>query len=115
MLNTIASFSEFEKKILKTAHPKLLVFSASWSDKSQKLESAIETLIPVYKKYIEFFKIDIDKVPEIAEKYKLSSLPALMIVSEGQVEDFTLRFATKEMVVGIMEGFFARKGKKFIF
>jgi thioredoxin 1 len=114
MLSSINSFSEFEKKVLKTPHPKLVLFYATWSDKSLKLVSTSESLLPIYEKYIEFFKIDIDKAPEIAEKYKLSSLPALMIVSEGQIEDFTLRFATREMVVGIMEGFFTRKGKKTI-
>ncbi|MCS6833415.1 MAG: thioredoxin domain-containing protein [Flammeovirgaceae bacterium] len=111
MLPTIKTLDDFEKRILKTPHPKLLLLTTSWSDKGKVLTQVMENIHPTYEKYIEFFKIETDKLPEVTEKYKVSSLPALMLVYEGQIEDFTIKFTSKEMVIGILESFFTRKGK----
>ena len=60
-------------------------FFAEWCIPCDIQDQIVEKLKEKYGNNVEFKKIDIDKDGEFAEKYKVSSIPMLIIENDGVV------------------------------
>ena len=63
----------------------LMDFFAEWCIPCDLQDQIIEKLKEKYGNSVEFKKIDIDEDEELAKKYKVSSIPALIIENDGNV------------------------------
>lgn len=59
-------------------------FSAEWCGPCKKMEPMVEKLESEFKNEANFFSVDIDDVPSIAQKYKVRTLPTVLILKDGQ-------------------------------
>ena len=55
-------------------------FNAVWCGPCKRFAPQFEELAETYEKHIHFLSVDVDKVPELAARYKVSALPTFMLL-----------------------------------
>jgi thioredoxin 1 len=75
----------FESEVLKSEVPVLVDFTATWCGPCKVLAPMVEQIADEYKGKIKVGKLDIDDAPTIAAKYKVKSVPTVVLF-EGNAE-----------------------------
>lgn len=86
MVTTITS-SSFHDLVLANDRPFLLDVYADWCGPCKMMAPVIEALSDSYQGKIQFGKLNIDENPEVAEKYRIISIPTLLLFKNGELVD----------------------------
>ncbi|XVE92552.1 hypothetical protein REPUB_Repub01dG0107500 [Reevesia pubescens] len=67
---------------------KLLVidFTATWCGPCRQMEPAIEKYASIYED-VEFIKIDVDILADVAQEFKVEAMPTFVLVKKGKEVD----------------------------
>lgn len=79
----IVDDGSFDKEVLKSDLPVLVDFSATWCGPCKKQLPILEAAASEYKDSIKFVKIDIDDSPESAAKFRVRSVPTIILFKQG--------------------------------
>jgi thioredoxin 1 len=71
----------WKKEVIQSTEPVLVDFWASWCAPCRAMNPTIEALAREFK----VCKVNVDTNQELAGKYSISSIPALLIFKDGQV------------------------------
>ncbi|MGO5052765.1 thioredoxin [Lachnospiraceae bacterium LCP25S3_G4] len=74
----------FEQEVVNVGIPVLLDFGASWCGPCQMLAPVIEELADEYKGKIQVGKVDIDESIDLARKYRVLSVPTIVLFQDGK-------------------------------
>jgi thioredoxin 1 len=77
----------FDNEVLKAPQPVMIDFWATWCGPCRMVGPIVEKVSEAYKGKVKFCKIDVDKNPQTAAKYRVMSIPTLMFFKNGQVVD----------------------------
>jgi len=77
--------SESFGEALKSKKPLAVDFYADWCVPCKAADEIIEKLAEVYQGKLSFVRVNVDENRNIADRYELISIPALLIFSKGQV------------------------------
>lgn len=75
----------FDNEVLKSEKPVLVDFSARWCGPCRILSPILEE-ISNENETIKIVSINIDKEDELASKYKVISIPCLVLIKNGKEE-----------------------------
>ncbi len=78
---------EFEDEVLNAGVPALVDFWAPWCGPCQMMGPTIDKLAGDYEGDAVIAKLNVDDAPDIASKYGVRSIPALLFFSDGEVVD----------------------------
>lgn len=94
------TYNEYVKKVFdgtkfKGSNPVIIDFYATWCGPCKKLSPIMEELSKEYAGKIDFYKVDVDKEPRLAQMYSIRSIPVLLFIKEGTAEAYS-GFRNKE-------------------
>ncbi|CUS24560.1 LAQU0S17e01684g1_1 [Lachancea quebecensis] len=85
MVAQIGSTSEFDQAI-KVDKLVVVDFFATWCGPCKMIAPMIEKFAEQYPS-AAFYKLDVDQVPEVAQKNEVSAMPTILLFKNGQVVD----------------------------
>tara|TARA_B100001142_G_scaffold298434_1_gene321592 strand:+ start:583 stop:939 length:357 start_codon:yes stop_codon:yes gene_type:complete len=77
----------WEDEVLNSDLPILVDFWAEWCGPCKMIAPAVHDLAEEYTGKLNVAKVDIDNSPEIATKYGIRSIPALIFFKDGKPVD----------------------------
>lgn len=75
----------FEEEVLKSEIPVLVDFYADWCGPCQRMAPIVERLAKEYDGKVKVGKCNTDESMPLAQKYRVSNIPAFMIFKGGEV------------------------------
>ncbi|XP_055626443.1 thioredoxin, mitochondrial [Toxorhynchites rutilus septentrionalis] len=82
----IQSPQEFDEKVKNSKSPIIVDFFATWCGPCRMLTPRIETIIGEQKGKVSLAKVDIDEHSDLALDYEVASVPVLLAIRNGKVE-----------------------------
>lgn len=70
----------------------LVDFSATWCGPCRMLAPVVEALSEKLAGKVDFYNVDVDDAPALAMEYKVSSIPCLVLMKQGQFVDQSIGF-----------------------
>ncbi|MEM7579315.1 MAG: thioredoxin [Mastigocoleus sp.] len=84
---TKKQFNSFEEMLSGSDLPVLVDFYATWCGPCQMMAPILDQVNAHLQGKLRVVKIDTDKYPQIAEKYKIEALPTLVLFKQGKPVD----------------------------
>ena len=94
MAITTINQENFETKVTQSSAPVLLDFWAAWCGPCTMLSPVVEELAQEHPE-ISFGKVNVDEVPEMAQRYQISAIPTLLLFKDGQPVDMSVGVKSK--------------------
>ena len=76
--------AEFEKEVLQSEVPVLVDFWAPWCPPCRAIGPTLDAIAEEYQGKAKIVKVDVDDEPEVASRYGVSSIPALLLFKGGE-------------------------------
>ena len=76
----------FHKEVINSDKPVLLDFFASWCGPCRMVGPILDE-IAEEREDIKVCKVNIDEQPELAHRYRIMTIPTLMVLKNGQVRE----------------------------
>ncbi|RZB94413.1 thioredoxin, mitochondrial [Asbolus verrucosus] len=78
---------DFLEKVENSKEPVIVDFFATWCGPCKALEPRLENIVAKRNGKITLAKVDIDSMGELAAKYEVGTIPALVVFRNGKVEE----------------------------
>ena len=83
-MSEVISSEDFQKRVLEADKPVLVDFFATWCGPCKRLAPTLDEVAKEVEGKAEVVKVDIDQSQDIAAKYRVSSVPTLILFKDGQ-------------------------------
>ena len=92
----------FEGEVLKSDVPVLVDFTATWCGPCKALAPVVEGLANEAGGKYKVAKLDIDDASETARKYRVMSVPTVLVFKGGQVKGQHVGLTNKDTLVKLL-------------
>ncbi|MGH4052226.1 MAG: thioredoxin [Clostridium sp.] len=99
----VVNDKNFNEEIIDSDNIVVVDFWAPWCGPCKMLTPVMEELESEMGKKIKFVKINVDESPVISSKYKISSIPTVMVFNKDIVKETMVGFRPKADLKKIIE------------
>jgi len=100
-MSRIIGSNEFENEIKEGIV--IVDFFAEWCSPCKMLAPIFEELGNEMKDKVKFIKVNVDESSDIATRYNISNIPAMLILKNGEKQEIAVGFSPKEVIRGRVE------------
>ena len=101
MLKHITS-DEYQAEVLNCKGKVLVDFFATWCGPCQMLSQVLEQVASEYPD-IDFYKVNVDEEPDLAEKFGVMSIPTFVAIKNGEVLGTSIGVQDEEELLKIFD------------
>jgi thioredoxin 1 len=91
----------FENEVLKSEKPVLVDFWASWCGPCRELGPVVDALGEELTD-VKVVKINVDEERELAKKYRVFSIPTLVVIKDGQAVNKSVGVKSREEILAML-------------
>ncbi|MCD6451157.1 MAG: thioredoxin [Acidobacteria bacterium] len=88
----------FEREVIKSDIPVLVDFWAEWCVPCKMITPIVEKLAEEYKGRLKVGKVNVDEEGAIAARYRIRSIPTLLLFDRGEVREQIIGVQSKEAI-----------------
>ena len=92
----------FAAEVLQSELPVLVDFWATWCGPCMMLGPTVAEVAAEYAGRVKVGKVNVDNAPELAARYGITSIPALLLFNKGEVVRTSVGFVPKADVVSML-------------
>ena len=93
--------NNFQEEVLSSDKPVLVDFWASWCGPCRMVAPVLEE-IANERSDVKVCKINVDEEPELASRYRVMSVPTMIVVREGQVVNQATGARPKSQILAML-------------
>lgn len=93
----------FNEEIRNADVPVLVDFWASWCTPCRMLGPTVEAIAKEQEGKIKVGKVNIDEQPELANQFRVMSIPTLLVFREGRLVDSSVGVQPKQAILNMVE------------
>lgn len=90
MAVTDVTSQTFRQQVLESPTPVVVDFYADWCRPCKQISPAVEALSDKWAEKVRFAKVDIDANGDVAQAYRISSIPAVLLFDAGEVRAWSI-------------------------
>ena len=83
----------------------LVDFFATWCGPCKMLGPVLEEIASDLQGKVNVIKVDIDQSPELADQFRISSVPTMILFKDGNRSETMVGFSPKASIMEVLEGY----------
>ncbi len=100
----VKKISENEFAEVKEQNVAVIDFSATWCGPCKMLAPVLEEVSEELQGQVAFYNVDVDDNANLAQEFDITSIPALVILKNGEKADMTVGFQPKDGILSFIKG-----------
>jgi thioredoxin 1 len=98
-----ADDNTFDDLALKTDNPALVDFWAPWCGPCRTIGPVLEEIAKEYDGRVNVVKVNVDESPETSRKFGVRSIPTLLFIKGGQVQETKIGSLPKAQLAALID------------
>ena len=92
----------FEDEVIKSDKPVLLDFYADWCGPCKMIAPFIHE-ISEERNDVKVGKINVDDEPELANAFRVNSIPAVFVMKDGKISNQAIGYRSKDQLLMLLD------------
>lgn len=88
---------------VKESEVAVVDFSAAWCAPCKMLAPVLEEVSEELTGSAAFYNVDVDENPDLAQQYDIVSIPALVVLKNGDKQDVQVGFQPKDAIISFIK------------